>query len=69
MVDRGELTCSYIFLSFCSIILKSLGASLTPPLLLPHFIPADCSFSNANGASLGLGFLPCQLATGAVGRI
>lgn len=39
-----------------------------PPLLL-RFIPADCSFSNANGARLGLGFLPCQLATGAVGRI
>lgn len=40
----------------------------SPPLLL-RFIPADCSFSNANGARLGLGFLPCQLATGAVGRI
>lgn len=34
-----------------------------------HFIPADCSFSNANGSSLGLGFLPCQLATGSVGQI
>ncbi|MEQ2205679.1 hypothetical protein XENOCAPTIV_008988, partial [Xenoophorus captivus] len=39
-----------------------------PPSLL-RFIPADCSFSNVNGARLGLGFLPCQLATGAVGRI
>lgn len=41
---------------------------MSTPLLL-RFIPADCSFSNANGARLGLGFLPCQLATGAVGRI
>lgn len=48
---------------------KKFGCLPNPPLLLPHFIPADCSFSNANGASLGLGFLPCQLATGAVGRI
>lgn len=40
-----------------------------PHLAQLHFIPADCSFSNANGSSLGLGFLPCQLATGSVGQI
>lgn len=40
-----------------------------PTPLLLRFIPADCSFSNANGVGQGLGFLPCQLATGAVGRI
>lgn len=50
--------------------LQSIRAKVwtSPPLLL-RFIPADCSFSNVNGARLGLGFLPCQLATGAVGRI
>lgn len=53
--------------TFLIVIPKVWMPTIPTPRL--HFIPADCSFSNANGSSLGLGFLPCQLATGSVGRI
>lgn len=35
-----------------------------PLLLLLRFIPADCSFSNANGVGQGLGFLPVSWPLG-----